>query len=179
MGCASAILRLLTCIALALFGMAPHTARAGLAGPPEEIAPGVFLLYSQFGSWKSGNIWGGFTPTTVIEMKDGREFGWRLRVRTEKDSVKLKVVLTLPAPPKIWAHQGEIIEGNASRDGTMTISADRRTSTTESEHPVVDGWVLDGWSSAEGDPVGDHVVRIYANEKLVRVFRFQVVAPKK
>jgi hypothetical protein len=154
-------------------------ARAGLSGPSEEIAPGVFLLYSEFGCWKAGNVWEGFVPTEVIEMKESNSFGWRFRVRTDKDWLKLKVVLTLPAAPKVWAHEGEIVEKDVSSDGTMKLSADRRTSTTESEFPVMNGWVFNSWSFAEGDPVGDHVVRVYANEKLVRVFRFKVVPAKK
>ena len=63
--------------------------------------------------------------------------------------------------------------------GAMKISADRRTATEEGDYPVVDGWVVNTWSFAEGDPVGDHIVRIYINEKLVRTFRFKVIAPKK
>lgn len=170
----------LLAIIVALSALHPPTAHAGLTGTTEEIAPGVFLLYSDFGLWKQTDDGNTFLSTSVIELKANQSFGWRLRLRTEKPDVKLRVVLTLPAPPKIWAHLGEIIEKDVSSDGLMKISPDRRTATEETEYPVGDdGWINSSWSFADGDPTGDHVVRIYVKDKLLRIFRFKVVPAKK
>jgi len=166
-------------LAFFAFTLAPAPARADLTGIPQEVAPGVFLLFSEFGVWKESDDQTTFTPTTVVEMKDNISFGWRFRVETDKDQVKMRVAITLPVPPKIWGHLGEVVEKDVSSDGAMKISADRRTATEEGDYPVVDGWITNTWSFAEGDPVGDHLVRIYINEKLVRVFRFKVIPAKK
>lgn len=144
----------------------------------EEIEPGVWLLASDFGSWSGEPDRLKFCPTRTIELIPGRQFGWRFRVRTQKDTVKLRVALTLPAAPKEWTRFGEIVDQQVSKDGCMKISADRRTATVDDEFNAQTGWVMDSWVVAEGDPAGPHVVRIFINEKLVRIFRFHVVPPK-
>lgn len=169
----------IACLLAVVTLAAAAPAQAGLTGVPQEVAPGVFLLFSEFGVWKDSDDETTFTPTTIVEMKDNVSFGWRFRVETDKDQVKMRVAITLPVPPKIWGHLGEVVEKDVSSDGAMKISADRRTATEEGDYPVVDGWITNTWSFAEGDPVGDHLVRIYINEKLVRVFRFKVIPAKK
>ena len=153
---------------------------AAFAGPGpggEEIIEGVRLLRTDFGTWSDSD--GVFHSSNVLALKSGGNFGWRFRVNTEKESLKLRVALELPAPPKTWMWNGAVVLKNVSDDGLMKISADRRTATIEKEVLVSDGWVADAWVFDEGDPYGPHTVRIYAGEKLLRVFRFRVVEPKK
>ncbi len=166
-----------TLLRLCLFALLASGALAGVAGPGEEIAPGVFLLQSDFGVWKNGEA--EFKAGREFAIKGGDQFGWRFRVRTEKDEVKMRVVFECPAAPKRWMWNGEVLEKNESSDGRMKLSPDRRTATTESEVAVSEGWMMSPWTFDDGDPYGDHVVRIYIGEKLVRIFRFRLVEPKK
>jgi hypothetical protein len=164
---------LLRCCLLALLTL---RAFAGLDGEGEEIAPGVVLFRSEFGIWDDD---GNFKAGSTLEVKDGSNFGWRFRVRTEKEELKIRVVLVLPAPPKVWGWNGEIVEKNVSSDGRMKLSADRRTATVEVERPVDDGWLMNAWTFGDGDPYGAHLARVYIGEKLVRVFRFRLIEPRK
>jgi hypothetical protein len=100
-------------------------------------------------------------------------------VRTQKEEVKMRVVIELPVAPKRWMWNGEVLEKNESADGRMKLSADRRSASVENEVAVTDGWLMSPWTFDDGDPYGEHTVRVYIGEKLVRIFRFRIVEPKK
>lgn len=158
---------------LTTYGMAGVGPKAG------EIAPGIQLLYSDFGSWRTSGDDLIYQRCNTMEIKPGERFGWRFRLKTEKEEVKMRVVLTLPAAPKQWVWNGAVVEKNESPDGAMKISPDRRTVTVEKEEMISDGWISDTWVFDHGDPYGDHTVRVYIGEQLIRVFRFRLREPKK
>ncbi len=37
---------------------------------------------------------------------------------------------------------------------------------------------MNAWKIAEGDPTGDHELRLYVEGKLVRTFKFKIEAPE-
>ena len=49
--------------------------------------------------------------------------------------------------------------------------------TTEADAVLAEGVIMNAWTIADGDPAGAHVIRLYLEGKLVRTFKFDVVAP--
>jgi len=162
------------CLAFCLFLAPLAPVHAGLKVKADEtIADGLVLLSAEFGLLEEspdGTII--IKSADTIPFKEGQAYGWRLRFRTERESVALREELQLPAKPKSW----ETPDGDAGRK--FKISPDGRTGTTEAD-ALLDGGVLtNAWKIGDGDPTGDHVLRLYIEGKLVRTFKFKVVAPK-
>lgn len=151
---------------------------ADLDGEGEELAPGVRLLWSEFGMWERLEESARFKVSSVITIKPGDSFGWRFRVAGDEEKIKMRVALELPAPPRTWTWNGEVVEKESS-DGAMKISPDRRTAMVEKDVAISGGWAGDFWTFDHGDPYGPHTVRVFVGKKLVRIFRFKVLEPKK
>ena len=62
------------------------------------------------------------------------------------------------------------LPGQPGKDPTLLV-------TKKSEKPQ-DGWVGTTWCVTQGDPVGEHVIRVYVQDSLTRAFTFFVVAPE-
>ncbi len=89
---------------------------------------------------------------TRVPNVDGQGYGWQLFFRTGRDRMRVREVLTLPAPPVTW--------GDAEKSVDATLSADRRTLVVEQDIPArhsVTRW----WSVTSGDPSGRYEVRVY------------------
>ena len=84
-------------------------------------------------------------------------YGWRLHFSSAAPGeVAWRAAFTLPAQP--------------SKDTTPLV-------TKKSEKPL-GGWIGDGWCVTKGDPLGEHVIRVYVRDSVARTFTFLVVAPE-
>jgi hypothetical protein len=83
-------------------------------------------------------------------------YGWRLHfANNAPGDVAWRAEFTLPAQP--------------GKDSLLV--------TKKSEKPQ-GGWIGDTWCVTKGDPLGEHVIRVYVRDTLARTFTFRVVAPE-
>ena len=84
-------------------------------------------------------------------------YGWRLHFSNNAPGeVAWRTEFTLPANP----------------GKTPTL-----LETKKSEKPY-GGWVGHSWCVTKGDPLGEHVIKVYVRDSLARTFTFHVVAPE-
>ncbi len=92
------------CLALCLFFTPFVPVQAGLKVQEEEtIADGLVLIGAEFGLFEEspdGSVV--IKAADTIPFKEGQAYGWRLRFRTQRESVNLKEELQLPSRPKTW-----------------------------------------------------------------------------
>lgn len=114
--------------------------------------------------------------TTEIPFRVGLRWGWRLRVDPQ-GSVNVREVLTLPAGAT-WRFKNAPAppEGGPSKQEDVRISSDGRVFTNQitikAEEPVER---LSDYRIISDDPVGEHRLEIFLDEKLVEDFSFTVV----
>lgn len=82
-------------------------------------------------------------------------YAWRLHFKNAVGDVAWRGEFTLPAKPG---------------------AAPTLLETKKSEKPL-GGWIGDSWCVTRGDPVGDHMIKVYIRDSLARTFTFAVVAP--
>jgi hypothetical protein len=145
---------------------------AGLKVQAEEvIAPGLVLVSAEFGLIEQSPDGAVIIKAAdTIPLTTGQAYGWRLRFRTQREGAALREELELPIAPKVW---------NSPLSGQgFKVSPDGRTGITELDAEFNEGVLMNAWQVADGDPTGDHVLRLYVEGKLVRTFKFKVEAPK-
>jgi hypothetical protein len=103
--------------------------------------------------------------SNIIPCVDGQLYGWKIRLDMTDETVILREELELPVPPLTW---------NVNLDN-MRISEDRTTAITEKPVKLNNGWIINGWSVAAGDPKGRYILRIYINNKLLETYKFTLV----
>jgi hypothetical protein len=103
-------------------------------------------------------------PTRSVKFKIGEHFGWRFKVKTSQPKVIWKEEFRLPVAPKTW---GDLENG-------QTIGKDNKTCITERTESPKDGWIEHTWPELEGDPLGQYLMNVYVDGKLVRTFKFSV-----
>lgn len=94
-------------------------------------------------------------------------FGWVIHVTPRKGEVRVREELRLPAPSPSWPVEGT----------TIRVHDDRAGATNEFADDLSDGMITSEWCIADGDPVGDHHIEVFAGERLLRRFEFTVVEP--
>ncbi|MBS0361470.1 MAG: hypothetical protein JSR98_08815, partial [Proteobacteria bacterium] len=87
-------------------------------------------------------------------------------LNTNKPTAHVREEIRLPAPANSWNAGGALPPG-------MTVAADRSSAVFERDIPVRDGIVFNVWSVAQGDPVGDYVIRVFVEGQL-RQFNFAI-----
>jgi hypothetical protein len=129
------------------------------AGPP----PAQFkVTKAEFGVI----VPGGFQPTTKVPLKDGQSFGWVIQLDTQRDLIKWREELRMPAAPKTWQAD--------DKSGKHTVSADRKTSILEREARIENGLIYNFWQISPGDPKGRYTMRVMLEGMLVSTFDFDV-----
>jgi hypothetical protein len=136
------------------------------AAPPLPAAE-VQVLRAEAGLFSLPDVAGrqSFTAATVLPLRDGQEFGWRLVVKTRKPFVRVREELTLPAEPRTW--------GDPEPDVKRRTTPDGRTAITEWRMAPVDGVLQSAWTVTTGDPRGTWVLRLTVEDQPVREFRLQ------
>jgi len=155
---------------LVFLGLVANT-NAGLKmAAGEAIADDLVLVSAEFGLLEKGEDGAvQFKATDKVPLVAGQGYGWRLRFQTKRESVAMREEFELPVAPKNWDSSGS--------GGEFKVSTDGRTGTTEGDATLQDGAIIRAWQVADGDPTGAHVIRVYIEGKLVRTFKFDVVAP--
>lgn len=106
-----------------------------------------------------------FTPSALLPLRDGQEFGWRLVVRTRQPFVRVREELTLPAEPRTWGDPEPEIQRRTTPDG--------RTAITLWRLAPQDGVLQSAWTVTTGDPPGTWVLTLTVEDQPPRVFRLQ------
>ncbi|MEL6164133.1 MAG: hypothetical protein AAFY21_07125 [Cyanobacteria bacterium J06641_2] len=124
---------------------------------------------AEFGILKSGkNGKKRFIPTTKIPLRAGQVYGWRIQLQGYEDKLTWQEVLTLPKPPLSWGtDNGEHFF--LSPDGTKSVI--KRTDL------VKKGMIDNFWTISSGDPVGKHVIEVYAGKHRIATFNFELIRP--
>lgn len=125
-----------------------------------EVVRSDFGLFSRPDSGKPA-----FEASRRVPLQEGQGYGWFVELKTTKPKIKWREEMVVPSPPATWGIQNSTAQ--------HTISADRRTLTTEREVVPNRGIIHNVWGVAAGDPKGAHVVRVYVEGKLVRTFEFE------
>ncbi len=121
-------------------------AQAGLTGPPAAAT-------------------GQFVPSATLPLKDGQEFGWRMRLQTKLTKVRVREELTLPTEPRTW--------GDPEPGLKRKTSADGRTAITELLLVPVDGVIQFTWTVTQGDPAGIWLLKVQVEDLPAQTFRLQ------
>ena len=105
-----------------------------------------------------------FVPSSVLPLKDGQAFGWRMQVRTQARLVRVREELTLPAEPRTWGDPEPGLKRRTTPDG--------RTAITELLLEPKNGVISQSWTITQGDPKGGWVVKVRVEDGPEQVFRF-------
>lgn len=130
---------------------APSAAPAQLTSGVIEISPDLHILSVEFGRVSPDRLTGltTFTPTQDMTMTPGQGYGWRMRVKTTRQSIKWKEVLTLPTAPASWGIAPHV-----------TLSLDRRIATSRSASTPQAGIISSSWIFVAGDPLGNYTMEL-------------------
>lgn len=140
-------------------------AASAWAAGPAETARSV-VLKAESGLFGGGDAaTSSFVPSTVLPLKDGQAFGWRMQLRTAQGAVKVREELILPAEPKTWGDPEPGLKRKTSPDGRMA--------TTEWLLVPRNGVIGQTWTVTEGDPKGTWTIRVRIDDGPVHTFRFE------
>ena len=120
----------------------------------------------EFGSFAQPERGAVFKPTRTFRLVPGVNYGWRLHVTDGRSVVPIREELQLPQVPKVWTSVNP-----------LKISDDGRTGITTSDATVLNGMIEHATTVAQGDPAGHYVIRLYADDKLIGTFHFDLVEP--
>ena len=121
-------------------------------GPRAEIDRALFMVATKDrdGKWNVRE-----TDRVPLRPREAC-YGWRLHFSNNSaDEVAWRTEFALPGGP--------------GKEPSLLR-------TTKREKPL-GGWIGGSWCVTAGDPVGDHVIRVYVANSLARTFPFVVVAP--
>lgn len=106
-----------------------------------------------------------FIPTRQVPLIENVGYGWEIRIRTSRKTIRWREELTLPRAPLSWGEQ----------EVRTQVSDDRRIAVTEQEETVPDdGMLRHRWYVVPGDPRGDYTIRVILDNERDRTFRFTV-----
>ncbi len=118
---------------------------------PDETAAAtasVQVLAADFGLLGDGDA---LTKTTLVPLVIGQTYGWRVKLKTNRTTIKWREEFTTPTAPASWGNLAE----------TQTISADQRVSVIEGESTLDASKTFSkGWAVHAGDPQGRHTIRL-------------------
>jgi hypothetical protein len=89
---------------------------------------------------------------------------WVIRVAPADRILRVREILTLPAPSPTWD----------VGDERTQISVDGREAVTELRQDMSNGLLTNDWCIAERDPIGPYRIEVYDGARLLHRFEFQV-----
>lgn len=126
----------------------------------------VEVIKTEFGLF-TGNESDGysFKPAAVITNDVRVSYGWRIKVKTSSQWVRVREEFILPKKPETW--------GGPSRPDRLIVD-DGRTCISTLKLPVIGGMISQVWGFAPGDPNGVCQFKVYVDDKLIGDFKFEV-----
>jgi hypothetical protein len=126
----------------------------------------VVITQAMFGVYRAQQA-GQFVlqPTEVVPHVAGQQYGWLIRLKTERSRVRWREELHLPAAPATWGSE---------RIGKRSVSADQRTLVTEREVETRSGYIFNAWQVEQGDPVGRYTLQVTVDNGPSARFAFTV-----
>ena len=113
------------------------------------------------------NLQGGLIETGRIPHRPETScYQWAIAVEPEDRLLVVRELFELPGAADQW---------NTDPKLDTLVTSDRSRSVTQFEDSLDDGIITHGWCVAEGDPTGPHRIRVYAGDRLLHEFRFEVV----
>lgn len=143
------------------------TAHAMISTTENPITPEVSIIQAEFGLFnpsESGEQ--SFVPSRTVPLTENQGYGWVILLETKKPKIRWREEFTLPSAPTIW--------GGAEPQGSQSISEDKRVSIIEREVEPDQGLISNSWAVAPGDPKGRYTIRVIIENRLERVFEFEV-----
>ncbi len=86
------------------------------------------------------------------------EFGWWVRLRDPQGPLQWREEMTLSSPPRNPGGATRVQPNVLVRDGVARPA---------------DGWIGQTWVIDEGDPEGEHTIRVFVDGSLVHEFSFR------
>jgi hypothetical protein len=146
---------LITAVALALSAAAP---------PPDD---GPVVTGTRFFGFDPTNLPGGLVETDRIPHRPETScYQWAIAVAPEDRILIVRELFELPGAAEQWGTSPEL---------DTLVTSDRSRSVTQFEDSLDDGIITHGWCVAQGDPIGPHRIRVYAGDRLLHEFRFEVI----
>ncbi|HEX3365825.1 hypothetical protein [Phenylobacterium sp.] len=152
-------------LAAAAFMAAPAVAQTPPA-PPPATAGYVELLDGHFGVFNTVDGKPAFKEADKVPNKAGQQYGWLVKLKTNKSTVRVREEIRLPAPTNTWGEKAKLPPG-------MTVAADNRSAVFERDVAPRENLIFNVWAVAAGDPSGDYVIRVTIDGQL-RQFNFTV-----
>lgn len=155
--------------ALGVLARTAFAAAACLAATACERSPpisAVVITHATFGLYrveKTGQA--AFTPARVVPFAVGQQYGWLIKLRTSRPSVRWREELVLPAAPATWG---------VERVGHRSVAANNRSIVTEREVSPRSGYIFNAWQIDPGDPRGRYTITVSIEDGPARRFAFEV-----
>jgi hypothetical protein len=150
-------------VATSLSADVAYSAGAAINEPTMSIAPDLEVMELQFGELQGAQEHTRFIPSQRIRLEAGRAYGWRMRVRTTRASIKWQEDLRLPRAPEQWGISQHV-----------KLSSDRRRAVTTMETEPTEGWIENFWWIAAGDPPGTYEIDLRVEGQRLGEMRFEV-----
>jgi len=127
--------------------------------------PQVFEVVGQrFGIITGDQSSSNFVPRSVIYRSDRVPCAWSIKVDTSLQSIKIREEVILPKAPETWR----------TSDTDTIITNERRTCIAKRNLKVINGFISTAWLVAPGDPEGIYEIKVFADEKMIGDFKFEV-----
>ncbi|WP_460713916.1 hypothetical protein [Lysobacter terrae] len=126
----------------------------------------VVITQATFGVYRTqeaGQV--ALQPTDIVPHMAGQQYGWLIRLKTDRSRVRWREELHLPDAPATWGSE---------RIGRRSLSADKRTLVTEREVETRSGYIFNAWQVEPGDPVGRYTLQVTVENGPSARFAFTV-----
>ena len=141
-----------------------------LAGCGDQAPAPVEIQFTEFGLVeKNADGTTRFVPTTILLLREGQVYAWRIGVRTNKDQLKYTEQLTLAAPAQWGIRAGQRYE----------VSPDKKSITVYREKDASKGAIFGTWGINADDPPGKAFIKITIEGKAEHRFDFEYRAPRR
>jgi hypothetical protein len=129
---------------------------------PAMLTSEVLVKKRVFGVYKGLGRKTEVLETKTIKHSVGSPYGWRLTLDSTLDVVPVREELVLPDA------------GNWETSGATVVSEDKRIGTSNFNLPVYQGAIENSWAVADGDPKGDHIIRVWVDGAPAAEFKFEI-----
>ena len=137
-----------------------------MAGCADHADGDVVITEATFGLYRTreaGQV--ALQPADVVPRIPGQQYGWLIRLKTQRERVHWREELRLPDAPATWGRE---------RIGTRSMSADQRTLITERDVETRSGYIFNAWQVEAGDPAGRYTLSVSIEHGPPRRFVFTV-----